>query len=237
MPRPSGVMSGSPLGWHGPDGWGTGAGEVRRSWEWQGLGPKHLPSPVRLYWVVAVKTRRSRRVPKSGRGQLFPARGSTTVRRRVSCVVAVAARGSATGCVPDRDPVVVELLQDSSGWLPGELFDMGCAKQISVYARMRNARVSRGGYREPLGDDAGHRAFRNVVPLQERGDARVQVEGRESLQGMGVIPFAGCPAAADRDAVFVQGPQHLLDAGVQFGGDPGGRPFPVHIQVMQQFGV
>ena len=37
--------------------------------------------------------------------------------------------------------------------------------------------------------------------------------------------------------MFVQGPQHLLDAGVQFDGDLGGRPFPVHIQVTQQFGV
>ena len=73
--------------------------------------------------------------------------------------------GGARPGVPDRDPVVVELLQDSFGWLAGELFDMGCG-QTDLGVRLgEECAGERGGSREPLGDRAGHRAFRDAVPL------------------------------------------------------------------------
>jgi hypothetical protein len=34
--------------------------------------------------------------------------------------------------------------------------------------------------------------------------------------------------------MFVQGPQHLLDGGVQFGGDHGGGPFPAHVKLAEE---
>jgi hypothetical protein len=49
-----------------------------------------------------------------------------------------------------------------------------------------------------------------------------------------MVAFAGAATPADRDAVVVQGPQHQLVGGVQFGGDLGGGPFPGPVQLPQQ---
>jgi len=45
VPGPCGVRSGSPLGWHGPDGSGRGSGGGPGSWE--GQGPRSKTDPPR----------------------------------------------------------------------------------------------------------------------------------------------------------------------------------------------
>ena len=43
MPGPCGVRSGSPVGWHDPDGSGRGSGGGPGSWEGQGPRSKNVP--------------------------------------------------------------------------------------------------------------------------------------------------------------------------------------------------
>ena len=64
-PGPSGVRSGSPLGWRGPDGSGHGSGGGPRSWEWQGPRSKN-PSAAQRPWVLLSGAAGSRSIGASG---------------------------------------------------------------------------------------------------------------------------------------------------------------------------
>jgi len=84
--------------------------------------------------------------------------------------------------------------------------------------------AGRGG--EAVGDAAGSVPPRDPVAAQQRGGLRVAVQGGQPRVDAGV--GAGRrSAAADRDAVVVQGPQHRLDGAVQVRGDLRGAPPPV----------
>jgi len=57
------------------------------------------------------------------------------------------------------------------------------------------------------------------VPPQKCRDLGIVVQGRATFERGVRVASAGLSAAADRDFVVVQGPQHLLHRGVQLGRD------------------
>ena len=91
------------------------------------------------------------------------------------------------------------------------------ASPMSRYAARRNpGDAGRGG--EAVGDAAGSVPPRDPVAAQQRGGLQVAIQGGQPRVDAGVRAGRRS-AAADRDAVVVQGPQHRLDGAVQVRGD------------------
>jgi hypothetical protein len=131
--------------------------------------------------------------------------------------------------------VLMEQLQSASRGLPGDLLDMACGQADFGVGLGEDGASDRDGCSEALGNGAGRRSLWNAVSPQECRDIPILVKCCESFLCEVPGPFRGCAAPADRDAVLMQGPQHQLDGGV--GGDLGGRPFPVQIQVAKTYGI
>ena len=108
---------------------------------------------------------------------------------------------------PDRDPVLavlVQQVQDLFGGVSGELLDVPRG-QLDVKVRGApepRGDAGRGG--EAAGDAAGSVPPRDPAAAQQRGDLRVAVKGGQSRVDVG-CSAGRRSAAADRDAVVVQG--------------------------------